>query len=303
MPPQPSTAPIQGRDSIFPPRRERGGQHRARRGHCGGTGTIGGDEQVKFPALPRDHHPPSGHPLPDMPPHHRLPAREGQRCPDRALPPGPPRNTRPPLLPVARRTDRARPDRPLPSEGKPARQDHATDPTVTGHGHPHCEGTHDIRLAAARRLAAATNWGVRIRPIRCTRSPAGRAGKHPDLPMSADSLKCTKGLFSRAVAILCKVMRRWCEDPQHARISSCVSGPASLKATSSCTLGSLNRSRRSGGITSSSSKGPLISSIDSGLIRRNSASAGHRVSITVQRASGPISTGMPSSVRTARKIL
>ena len=49
-------------------RRERGGQHRARRGHCGATGTIGGDEQARFPALPRDLHPASGHPLPDMPP-------------------------------------------------------------------------------------------------------------------------------------------------------------------------------------------------------------------------------------------
>ena len=74
----------------YPARRVRGGQHRALRGHCGGTGTTGGDGQVRFPALPRDRHPSSGHPLPDMPPHRRLPAREGQRCPDRALPPGPP---------------------------------------------------------------------------------------------------------------------------------------------------------------------------------------------------------------------
>ena len=84
-----------------------------------GTGTLGGDEQVKFPALPRDRHPSSGHPLPDMPAHHRLPAREGQRCPDRALPPGPPRNTRPPLLPVASHTQIAhRPQRPLPGRGQ-----------------------------------------------------------------------------------------------------------------------------------------------------------------------------------------
>lgn len=158
-------------------RRERGGQHRARRGHGGGTGTIGGDEQVKFPALPRDRHPSSGHPLPDMPHHHRLPAREGQRCPDRALPPGPPRNTRPPLLPVASHTQIAhRPQRLLPGTGQPARQDHATDPSGHRPWPTHGEGTRDIRPGAARRLAAAINWGVIIRSIWCTRSPPGRAG-------------------------------------------------------------------------------------------------------------------------------
>ena len=102
----------------------------ARRGHRGGTGTTGGDGQARFSALPRDRHPSSGHPRPDMPPHHRLPARERQRCPDRALPPGPPRNTRPPLLPVASHTQIAhRPQRPLPGRGQPARQHHATDPS------------------------------------------------------------------------------------------------------------------------------------------------------------------------------
>jgi len=49
----------------------------ARRGHGGGTGTIGGDEQVKFPALPRDRHPSSGHPLPDMP-HRTIAYQPGQ---------------------------------------------------------------------------------------------------------------------------------------------------------------------------------------------------------------------------------
>lgn len=157
--------------------RERGGQHRARRGHGGGTGTIGGDEQVKFPALPGDGHPSSGHPLPDMPAHHRLPARAGQRCPDRALPPGPPRNTRPPPLPVASHTQIAhRPQRPLPATGQPARQDHATD--LSGHRPQpaHREGTPDTRPGAAGRLAAAINWAVHTRPTRCTRSPPGRAG-------------------------------------------------------------------------------------------------------------------------------
>jgi hypothetical protein len=102
----------------------------AQRGHRGETGTPGGDGQAGFPALPRDRHPSSGHPLPDMPPHHRLPARAGQRCPDWALPPGPPRNTRPPLHPVASHTQIAhRPQRPLPPTGQPARQDHPTDPS------------------------------------------------------------------------------------------------------------------------------------------------------------------------------
>ncbi len=102
-----TTAHAPGRRSGIPDAVERGGQHRARRGHGGGTGTTGGDGQARFPALPRDRHPSSGHPLPDMPPHPRLPARESQRCPDRALPPGPPRNTRPPLLPVASHTQNA----------------------------------------------------------------------------------------------------------------------------------------------------------------------------------------------------
>ena len=43
-----------------------------------------------------------------MPAHRCIPAREGKRCPDRALPPGPSRNTRP-LLPRASRGDRAPP--------------------------------------------------------------------------------------------------------------------------------------------------------------------------------------------------
>ena len=103
MPPQ--LTPLDGAVR-YPGRRERGGQHRARRGHRGAAGTTGSDEQARFPALHRDRHSSSGHPLPDMPPHPRLPAREGQRCPDRALPPGPPRNTRPSLLPVASHTDR-----------------------------------------------------------------------------------------------------------------------------------------------------------------------------------------------------
>jgi hypothetical protein len=179
MPPQP-TPP--GSAVRYPARRMRGGQHRARLGHRGGTGSTGGDGQVKFPALPRDRHPSSGHPLPDMPPHHRLPAREAKRSPDRALPPGPPRNTRPPLLPVASHTQNAhRPLRLLPGRGQPARQDHATDPSGHQPQPAHRERTRDIRPGAARRLPAAINWAVHTRSIWCTRSPPGRAGKHPDL--------------------------------------------------------------------------------------------------------------------------
>src|SRR5258708_14239340 len=59
-----------------------------------------GNEQFTFPPLPRDHYPSSGHALPDLPPHRRLPARQPHRGPDRALPPGPPHSARPPL-PVA----------------------------------------------------------------------------------------------------------------------------------------------------------------------------------------------------------
>jgi hypothetical protein len=62
------------------------------------------DEQVKFAPFPGDRHPAAGHALPDLPPHRRVPAREGQRGPDRALPPGPSRSARPPF-PVAGRGD------------------------------------------------------------------------------------------------------------------------------------------------------------------------------------------------------
>jgi len=68
-----------------------GGARGTGQGPCDGAGIIRGDEQVTFPALPRDHHPASGHALPDLPPHRRAQAREPQRGPDRALPPGPSR--------------------------------------------------------------------------------------------------------------------------------------------------------------------------------------------------------------------
>ena len=48
----------------------------ARQGHCDGAGIMRGDEQFKFPPLPGDRHPASGHALPDLPPHRRVPARD-----------------------------------------------------------------------------------------------------------------------------------------------------------------------------------------------------------------------------------
>ena len=50
----------------------------ARQGHYGGAGIIRCDEQLKFPPLPCDRYPSSGHALPDLSPHRRLPAREPQ---------------------------------------------------------------------------------------------------------------------------------------------------------------------------------------------------------------------------------
>lgn len=121
-----------------------------RQNQCGGAGIMKGDEQFTFPPLPRDHYPPSGHTLPDLPPHHRLPARQGQRGPDRALPPGPSRSARP-TFPVA-------------SPGDPR-----TVPAVVGHAQWLCpwavrvvailDATHMSRRANSR--AAGTtcpNW-------------------------------------------------------------------------------------------------------------------------------------------------
>src|SRR5579862_9000583 len=68
-------------------------------------------EQVTFPPLPRDRHPATGHPLPDLPPYRRVPARQPHRGPDRALPPGPSRSTRP-RIPVAGRGNPRTPTQP-----------------------------------------------------------------------------------------------------------------------------------------------------------------------------------------------
>jgi hypothetical protein len=67
-----------------------------RPGHSGRAGIIRSDEHVTFPPFPGDRHPSAGHPLPDLRPYPRLPARQHQRCLDRALPPGPSRSARHP---------------------------------------------------------------------------------------------------------------------------------------------------------------------------------------------------------------
>jgi hypothetical protein len=62
----------------------------------------GSDEQVNFPPLSCDCHPSAGCALPDLRPYCRVPAWQDQRGADRALPPGPSRNTQP-LFPVVGR--------------------------------------------------------------------------------------------------------------------------------------------------------------------------------------------------------
>lgn len=71
-----------------------------------GPGINRGNEQFKFPPLPCDRCPSSGHALRDLPPHRRVPARQPERGPDRALPPSPSRSARP-SFPVVGRQDPA----------------------------------------------------------------------------------------------------------------------------------------------------------------------------------------------------
>ena len=66
--------------------------------HSAGPGIIGSNERVIFSPVPCDRYAASGHPLPDLPPHRRLPARHPHRSPDRALPPGPSRSARARIL-------------------------------------------------------------------------------------------------------------------------------------------------------------------------------------------------------------
>jgi hypothetical protein len=70
--------------------------------HSGWAGIMEANEQVTFPPLPCDRYPAAGHPLPDLPPHRGVPARQPQRGPDPALPPGPSRSALRPF-PVALR--------------------------------------------------------------------------------------------------------------------------------------------------------------------------------------------------------
>jgi hypothetical protein len=65
-------------------------------GHSGGAGIMEDDEYATFPPLPCDRYPSAGYSLPDLRPHPRLSARQHQRSPDRALPPGPSRSPRHP---------------------------------------------------------------------------------------------------------------------------------------------------------------------------------------------------------------
>ena len=46
--------------------------------HSGWAGIMEANEQVTFPPLPCDRYPAAGHPLPDLPPHRGVPARQPQ---------------------------------------------------------------------------------------------------------------------------------------------------------------------------------------------------------------------------------
>src|SRR5215467_14346811 len=50
------------------------------------------DDEKFTPPLSGDRYPASSHPLPDLPPHRRVPSRQPQRGAHRALPPCPPRS-------------------------------------------------------------------------------------------------------------------------------------------------------------------------------------------------------------------
>jgi hypothetical protein len=67
-------------------------------GQSGKAGKMEGNEHATSPPLPGNCHPSASHPLPALRPHPRLPPRQHQRGADRALPPGPPRGTRPPSI-------------------------------------------------------------------------------------------------------------------------------------------------------------------------------------------------------------
>ena len=157
--------------------------------HSGWAGIIEANEQVTFAPLSCDRYPPAGHPLPDLPPHRGVPARQPQRGPDRALPPGPSRSARRPF-PVALRR--------LPALGTVASADCPRTPCTSRAGErqqsrsvatlrkgPHIEpplragdvivsaisgdaqnGRSDIPLSSSRHASARVSFMVRNTPSR-----------------------------------------------------------------------------------------------------------------------------------------
>ena len=128
--------------------------------HSGWAGIIEANEQVTFPPLSCDRCPPAGHPLPDLPPHRGVPARQPQRGPERALPPRPSRSARCPF-PVALRR--------LPALGTVASADCPRTPCASWAGErqrsrsvatlregPHIEPPDFWAVAAPASLAALT---------------------------------------------------------------------------------------------------------------------------------------------------
>ena len=77
------------------PRVARSSEHGGH-GQSSSAGMKEGAEYATFPPLSGDRHPSANHPLPDLVPHPRIPARHHQRGPDRALLPGPSRSSRRP---------------------------------------------------------------------------------------------------------------------------------------------------------------------------------------------------------------
>ena len=101
------------------------------------AGIIEANEQVVFPPLPCDRYPAAGHPLPDLPPYRGVPARQPQRGPDQALPPGPSGSARP-SFPVASAGSPITSQVPSPASiapGGPCGAERVSVPAVTECGH------------------------------------------------------------------------------------------------------------------------------------------------------------------------
>src|SRR6266699_3956904 len=142
------------------------------------AGIMEANEQVIFPPLPRHHYPAAAHPLPDLPPHRGVPARQPQLGPDRALPPGPSRSAQP-SFPVAsagsplprRYSHRHR----LPPDDL-ARAGRVSASAVTECGHPREHGRFKIVKGPCRPCQAAASRGVKatqVRPESVVRYMAG----------------------------------------------------------------------------------------------------------------------------------